>query len=134
MHQITECKHVYESGQCTFCGASFLEEDIPVPNFTGGTAVENPSLNTKQDVVIKKLKQIGTIPTKGSEHLQDNVGKSNYAQHTIQPWAIWQDWKLNPFDADIIKRTLRTKEGASRIEDYEKIIHIATERIRQLKQ
>jgi len=62
-----------------------------------------------------------------------NVGFSNYSQHFIQPWHIWQEWDLNPWDADIIKRVLRTKQGDSRISDYEKIKHICDERIRQLK-
>jgi len=61
-----------------------------------------------------------------------NVGNSNYAEHQIQPWDIWMDWDLNPWDADIIKRTLRTKEGESRIMDYQKIIHVCEERIRQI--
>lgn len=61
-----------------------------------------------------------------------NVGQSDYAKHKIQPWDIWLEYKLNPWDADIIKRILRTKETDSRKLDYEKIIHIAKERIRQL--
>jgi len=61
-----------------------------------------------------------------------NVGDSNYAQHKIQPWDIWLDWDLNPWDADIIKRTLRTKKGDSRLLDYQKIKHICDERIRQI--
>lgn len=77
-----------------------------------------------------KLKALGIIPSKERSY---NVGNSNYSQHVIQPWSIWIDWNLNPFDADIIKRVLRTKEGESRILDYTKIIHICEERIRQLK-
>lgn len=61
-----------------------------------------------------------------------NVGKSDYAKHKIQPWDIWKEYNLNPWDADIIKRVLRTKEGESRRLDYEKIIHICNERIRQI--
>ena len=61
-----------------------------------------------------------------------NVGASNYSHHTIQPWSIWLDYNLNAWDADIVKRVLRTKSGESRILDYEKIIHICQERIRQL--
>lgn len=70
---------------------------------------------------------------------EDNVGASNYAQHVIQPWAIWQDYNLNPWDADIVKRVLRTKKepGLSDVEsrmlDYQKIIHICKERLRQLE-
>ena len=78
----------------------------------------------------QKLKKLGIIP---SEERLYNIGKSDYSQHVIQPWSIWIDYDLNAFDADIIKRVLRTKEGESRISDYEKIKHICDERIRQLK-
>lgn len=57
---------------------------------------------------------------------------SDYSKHLIQPWHIWQCYNLNPWDADIIKRVLRTKQGDSRKMDYEKIIHICQERIRQI--
>ncbi len=60
-----------------------------------------------------------------------NVGSSDYASHKIQPWDIWIEYDLNPWDADIIKRVLRDKKGESRKLDYEKIIHICKERIRQ---
>ena len=63
-----------------------------------------------------------------------NIGTSNYSKHIIQPWAIWIDWELDPWDADIIKRVLRTKQGESRIQDYEKIIHICKEKIRQINE
>lgn len=68
-----------------------------------------------------------------------NVGNSDYAKHKIQPWDVWIEFQLNPFDADLAKRTLRTKaEGGmtkneARKLDYEKIVHIASERIRQIK-
>lgn len=61
-----------------------------------------------------------------------NVGRSDYAKHKIQPWDIWKEYNLNPWDADIVKRVLRAKEGESRRLDYEKIIHICSERIRQI--
>ena len=61
-----------------------------------------------------------------------NIGESNYAEKKIQPWDLWIEYKLNPFDADIVKRILRTKETDSRKLDYEKIIHICKERIRQI--
>lgn len=62
-----------------------------------------------------------------------NVGSSDYSKHKIQPWDIWLEYNLNPWDADIVKRVLRVKTGQDRIEEYEKIIHICEERIRQLK-
>ncbi|WAX06080.1 hypothetical protein BD26P3_00037 [Phocaeicola phage BD26P3] len=61
-----------------------------------------------------------------------NVGASDYAQHKIQPWDIWREYDLNPWDADIVKRVLRTKETDGRRLDYEKIIHVCKERIRQI--
>lgn len=68
-----------------------------------------------------------------------NIGSSDYSQHKIQPWDIWEDYNLNPWDADIVKRVLRKKElpgledSQSRIEDYQKIIHICLKRIDQIK-
>lgn len=60
-----------------------------------------------------------------SENVQSyNVGKSDYSKHTIQPWNIWKEYSLNPWDADIVKRVLRSKESEARTLDYEKIIHI----------
>ena len=79
----------------------------------------------------QNLKRIGIIP---SEERSFNVGKSDYSKHIIQPWSIWIDYDLNAFDADIVKRVLRTKQGDSRVMDYEKIIHICKERIRQLNE
>lgn len=82
-----------------------------------------------------RLNYLGLIP---NETRKDNVGKSNYSKYTIQPWSIWLDYNLNAWDADIVKRILRTKEepgmtlDESRIMDYTKIIHICQERIRQI--
>lgn len=68
-----------------------------------------------------------------SEKVQSyNVGKSDYAKHKIQPWDIWKEYNLNPWDADIVKRVLRSKEGEARTLDYEKIIHICKYRIAEL--
>ena len=77
-----------------------------------------------------RLKKLGII---GCNDRNYNIGSSDYSKHIIQPWSIWIDWNLNPWDADIIKRVLRTKSTDNRIMDYEKIIHVCKERIRQLK-
>lgn len=82
------------------------------------------------------FERLGLIP---NEIRKEHIGQSNYSQHTIQPWSIWLDYNLNAWDADIVKRVLRTKNESnlskedSRIMDYEKIIHICKERIRQLR-
>lgn len=78
----------------------------------------------------KQLDYLGLIPSKVRS---TNAGTSNYSQKLIQPWAIWLDYpELTSWDHDIIKRILRTKSTDSRKLDYEKIVHIAQERIRQL--
>lgn len=84
-----------------------------------------------------KLRYLGIVDDTGTR--KDNVGTSNYSEHVIQPWSIWLDYNLDPWDADIIKRVLRTKAepcmsaAEARIVDYAKIIHICKEKIRQLK-
>lgn len=85
------------------------------------------------DELYAELVHLGIINKDCADTVRShNVGTSDYAQHIIQPWAIWIDWKLNPWDADIIKRVLRNKLGESLKQDYEKIIHICQERIRQI--
>ena len=83
----------------------------------------------------EQLDLLGLLPDNVREF---NVGKSDYSKHVIQPWSIWIDHHLNPWDADIVKRILRTKNEPgmtmmeSRRMDYQKIIHICQERIRQI--
>ena len=88
------------------------------------------------DKLYSELLHLGIINEENQENngiRTFNVGTSDYSAHIIQPWSIWIDWNLNPWDADIIKRVLRNKIGSSRKEDYEKIIHICQERIRQIE-
>ena len=106
-------------------------------NIDTATASNNDALQVKIDWnLYKELKRLGIIyDCKDEVDIRSfNIGKSNYSKHLIQPWSIWIDWNLNAFDADIVKRVLRTKEGESRVQDYEKIIHICNERIRQLNE
>lgn len=71
--------------------------------------------------------------TKSKEDIRSyNIGKSDYSKHKIQTWDIWLEYKLNPWEADIVKRILREKADTPRREDFEKIIHIAKELIRQI--
>jgi len=59
-----------------------------------------------------------------------NVGTSDYATHEIQVYDIWDEYKLDPWRADIVKRVLRKKGTnlkeikANRRLDLQKIIHI----------
>jgi len=92
-------------------------------------ATENGNLRKIDEDTYKALKRLGILDTSVRSY---NRGASDYSQHIIQPWTIWQEYQLNPWDADIVKRVLRHKEGDSRRLDYEKIIHICEERIRQI--
>ena len=59
-------------------------------------------------------------------------GSSDYNKHRYQIWDIWIKFKINnPFDGDLVKRTLRIKQTDPRILDYKKMVHICSERIRQ---
>lgn len=103
-------------------------------NLTGGTIINFYAKNKDK---IHKLVELGVLSVEDSSRCF-NVGDSNYAEQLIQPWTIWAAYKLNPWDADIIKRVLRTKTipgvspTDSRKEDYKKIIHVCQERLRQL--
>lgn len=82
-----------------------------------------------------KLKYLGILGN--SKVRSHNVGASNYSsnEHLIQPWTLWLDYpNLTPFDHDILKRVLREKATDSRKLDYQKIIHICEERIRQINE
>ena len=81
------------------------------------------------DELFNQLKKLGLISSSSRVY---NVGNSDYSKHLIQPWSIWLDYNLDPFDADIIKRVLRTKMGEDEKMDYEKIIHICLEKLRQM--
>lgn len=85
------------------------------------------------DELYAKLLHLGIVNDENNNVRNHNIGNSDYSEHIIQPWSIWLDYNLNPFDADIIKRVLRNKLGESRKQDYEKIIHICQERIRQIE-
>lgn len=88
--------------------------------------------DVEEEFVKKLIDRIGSPNWREEVSVRDhNVGESDYAQRRIQPWDIWLEYDLNPWDADIIKRVLRDKPGQRRL-DYEKIKHICDERIRQI--
>ena len=93
---------------------------------------------TLNEYTIKRLIELGVLKTDVHSCRDAHVGKSDYSEHVIQPWTIWLEYNMNAWDADIQKRLLRTKvepgmtpEEARKL-DYQKIIHDAQERIRQL--
>ena len=103
--------------------------------------LENEVLNNNQSPKVqidwdlyRKLKKLGILVREDDDTRDYNIGASDYSKHLIQPWAIWLEYELNAWDADIVKRVLRTKKGESRELDYNKIIHDCKERLRQLKE
>ena len=99
--------------------------------------MEEPVSNLQVKIdwtLYQELKKLGIIRDHIEKDIRGfNIGESDYSEHLIQPWTIWQAYNLNAWDADIIKRVLRTKKNEPRVRDYEKIIHDCEERIRQLK-
>ena len=92
----------------------------------------------EEDVIKEECEVSSQIETKDIRNY--NIGASNYSSMPkgYQPWDLWKIFHMNPFDADILKRLLRTKTEPgmtpqeSRKLDYQKIIHICQERINQI--
>lgn len=105
-----------------------LEKETNGKNFK----VEGTTIQT-EEYLTTRLDNNANLSAGGINTRSYNVGNSDYSKYKIQPWDIWEEYNLNPWDADIVKRILRKKEGEDRVMDYEKIIHVCKERIRQLK-
>lgn len=137
---VNEGRHAYRLVPGYINGIRQIVFD-PTLAYFGDTTKEQDTMEQTKEIskeLYDKLEMLGIIDT--SNVRKNNVGQSNYAEHTIQPWSIWLDYKdLTPWDADIIKRILRTKDDKSmtseqqRTMDYNKIIHICRERIRQIQ-
>lgn len=119
-----------EGGVSLIAAEGMLALQYKCPDINAGVSVESDTqLKTIPSDLYDELDRLGIIPC---DVRSANVGKSDYSQHIIQAWTIWLAYNLNPWDADIVKRVLRHKEGDSRRMDYEKIIHNSQERIRQI--
>lgn len=105
---------------------------VPASENESGNDFDKDNTEIKIPISLyKKLEKLGIIDYSNTRCY--NIGNSNYSEKLIEPWTIWLDYpELTSWDHDIIKRVLRTKEGEDRKMDYEKIIHICKERIRQL--
>ena len=94
----------------------------------------------KEDVIKEECGVSSQIETKDIRNY--NIGTSDYSSMPkgYQPWDLWKIFHMNPFDADILKRLLRTKvepgmtPQESRKLDYQKIIHVCQERINQINE
>ena len=126
------CKNIYIIEVMEGISISIVECDLELvaPSESPYVPQDIPENERLLDVeTYNALMRLGILDTSVRAY---NRGKSDYPKHIIQPWSIWIDYNLNAFDADIVKRILRTKEGEPRRLDYEKIIHICEERIRQI--
>ncbi len=95
-----------------------------------GKDVSEAFLRTQDTMDVEKIAEqclTGESPRAGT--MSTNVGKSDYAQHAIQPWDVWDAYNLNPYDCDIVKRILRDKSEEDTLLDYRKIQHICQKRI-----
>ena len=131
--------------RCKMCGRALTREEGKTSNFCPEcmdamrhklpniASIKNPPACTETQIALEEV-QAEVLANQMAENntRSYNVGESDYSKHKIQPWDIWIEYKLNPFDADIIKRVLRHKKTDTRKMDYEKIIHICQERIRQI--
>ena len=105
----------------------------PVENEVLDNSNPTPKVQIDWDLY-KRLRKLGILVREDDDTRDYNIGSSDYSKHLIQPWAIWLEYELNAWDADIVKRVLRTKKGESRESDYNKIIHDCKERLRQLEE
>lgn len=131
------CVDVTDCTECDFRASTWYEighmtvreKNRNTAGFGSDLYKDKEVKENKEDVEAKEDKE----DVEAKEDIRSyNVGASDYAQHKIQPWDIYLDYNLNPWDADIVKRVLRTKKTDTRKLDYEKIIHICKERIRQI--
>lgn len=115
--------------KCVYCG-----KQTETTGLLCNTCVENAKNSAfSASVAERKGVEAQELPLDKEDVRGYNIGESDYSKHKIQPWDLWIEYKLNPFDADIVKRVLRHKKTDSRKMDYEKIIHICKERIRQIE-
>lgn len=120
--------------QANYEQTEYVEVDPELFIRTNGTCEENKLCSSEELKTIKDVLQDIEAPQEeqANQVRKYNIGSSDYAKRKIQPWDIWLEYELNPWDADIVKRVLRNKQGQPRTEEYQKIIHICEERIRQI--
>lgn len=55
------------------------------------------------------------------------IGGNHYSKHTIQPWDIIDEYKLDYYLGNVVKYVLRDKNN--KLEDLEKALHFLEKRI-----
>ena len=124
---LTDCK-VLLPGRNDYVEGEIVRNTVPhTDTATWDLCEEHPSILELNHSTIQRLIELGVLKTQEDTHRSGNVGASDYAAKVIQPWTIWREYNLDPWEADIIKRVLRTKRGESRRLDFKKIAHICEE-------
>lgn len=54
---------------------------------------------------------------------KQQIGGDHYKKHTIQPWHIWEDYNMNPWQANALKYLLRYNDKDKPLEDLYKCKH-----------
>ena len=54
---------------------------------------------------------------------KQQIGGDHYKKHTIQPWHIWEDYNMNPWQANALKYLLRYNDKDKPLEDLYKCMH-----------
>ena len=55
--------------------------------------------------------------------MSKQYGGSHYKNHRIQPWEIWEEYKLDGWEASALKYLLRHKYKGNSLEDLLKAKH-----------
>ncbi len=67
-------------------------------------------------------KTLGDLLKEKIEANNMQVGGNHYISHKIQPWDVWEDWKLDPWLCNVIKYVQRHHRKNGK-EDLEKALH-----------
>jgi hypothetical protein len=82
-------------------------------------SIERLECDDFQHWTIPLQRRTDEIDASGVQNRQ--VGGDHYVRHAIQPWDIWREYNLDPWEASALKYLLRRK--GKRLEDLEKCRH-----------
>jgi hypothetical protein len=92
--------------------------------------VPNPELTQENDtnVGLDHVEEMQPHQEELSADRHKQIGGDHYAKHTIQPWDIIREYKLDFFEGSCLKYLLRRKDN--RLEDLQKAAHYLEECIK----
>lgn len=91
-------------------------------------------MDSEYKKLIEEMYAEGEVSVKpsGLEFKDKQVGGDHYKKHSIRPWDIIDEWKLNFYEGNILKYLLRRK--SNRLEDLQKIAHYVEKMIEMEKE